>query len=71
MLSLSKPLSPERAAWYFERDNYYLTQEGEWYGKVAAGLNLSGRSKEGIFLNYWKVTTSTETSLSLLPVQKI
>jgi conjugative relaxase-like TrwC/TraI family protein len=50
MLSLSKPLSPERAAWYFERDNYYLTQEGEWYGKVAAGLNLSGPIKRGDFL---------------------
>ena len=42
MLSISKPLSPERAAWYFKRDDYYLAQEGNWYGSLSDKLNLSG-----------------------------
>jgi len=51
MLSISKPLSPERAAWYFERDDYYLAQEGEWYGKISEELHLSGPIKREDFLN--------------------
>jgi len=50
MLSVSKPLSPERAAWYFNRDNYYLAQEGEWYGKLSSELNLSGPIQREDFL---------------------
>lgn len=52
MLSISKPLSPERAAWYFESDNYYLEQPGEWYGKLAPELNLKGTIQNDDFLSH-------------------
>lgn len=50
MLSMSKPLNPQRAAWYFERDHYYLTQEGEWYGGLSDELGLSGVIQREDFL---------------------
>ncbi len=50
MLSISKPLTPERAAWYFERDNYYLAEQGEWYGKITEELELSGPVQRDDFL---------------------
>lgn len=50
MLSVSKPLSPEVAAWYFQRDNYYLTETGEWYGKLSEELSLSGTIQRDDFL---------------------
>lgn len=50
MLSMSKPLNPQRAAWYFERDNYYLTQEGEWYGRLSNEFGLSGVIQRDDFL---------------------
>lgn len=49
MLSISKPLSPERASWYFKRDEYYISQEGEWYGKLADKLALSGQITQDNF----------------------
>ena len=52
MLSISKPLSPERAAWYFNSDNYYLEEPGEWYGGLSADLNLSGAIQKDDFLSH-------------------
>ena len=51
MLSISKPLSPERAAWYFKKDDYYLSQEGTWQGSFAETLNLSGPIQREDFLS--------------------
>ena len=42
MLSISKPLSPDKAAWYFRQDDYYLAEAGVWHGSLATELNLSG-----------------------------
>jgi len=42
MLSISKPLNAESAEKYYDRDNYYLESQGQWYGKLANELNLSG-----------------------------
>ena len=38
MLSMSKPLSPDRAAWYFQQDNYYLTETSG--GRLSEGFSL-------------------------------
>ena len=51
MLSLSNPLSPQRAAWYFKRDDYYLAEEGVWYGALSKDLDLSGPVKRDEFLS--------------------
>lgn len=42
MLSISKPLNAESAEKYYDRDNYYLESQGQWYGRLAEQLNLSG-----------------------------
>ena len=50
MLSLSKPLSPDHASWYFQRDDYFLAEEGAWYGSLAADFDLSGPIQRSDFL---------------------
>lgn len=47
---MSKPLSPDRAAWYFQRDNYYLTETGEWHGRLSEELQLNGAIQRDDFL---------------------
>jgi conjugative relaxase-like TrwC/TraI family protein len=42
VLSISNPLSPESAAWYFRQDDYYLAEQGVWYGALAKDLKLTG-----------------------------
>lgn len=50
MLSISKPLSPDKAAWYFRKDDYYLAEAGVWHGSLAKELNLSGPIKREDFV---------------------
>jgi len=51
MLSMHKLTSPEQAASYFKRDDYYLEEDGRWHGKTAALLGLKGTVKRDDFIN--------------------
>ncbi len=42
MLSISKPMSAGKAGQYFAKDDYYLSEKGEWQGVGADTLGLSG-----------------------------
>lgn len=49
MLSVSTPMSVGRATQYFKADDYYLTEKGEWQGRGALALGLSGEVLRGDF----------------------
>lgn len=42
MLSVSKPMTAGGASTYFGREDYYLAEPGEWQGKGAEALGLTG-----------------------------
>jgi len=48
---MHKLTSPEQAASYFKRDDYYLEEDGRWHGKTAALLGLKGTIKREDFVN--------------------
>lgn len=54
MVTASKPMAASDAATYFTKDNYYikdgLTEVGQWNGKGAEKLGLSGEIKEKEFI---------------------
>ncbi|MDF1553862.1 MAG: relaxase domain-containing protein, partial [Deferrisomatales bacterium] len=42
MLTVSKPMTVAKAGHYFKSDDYYLSEKGEWQGRGAEALGLTG-----------------------------
>jgi len=54
MLSISRPLKADDAASYYECEDYYLQEAGQWYGKTAKDLGMRGSIKGADFLKLLK-----------------
>jgi len=51
MLNISRQLKASDAASYYECEDYYLQEAGQWYGGTAPKLGLKGKIKGADFLN--------------------